>query len=651
MKKILNKVCVIGLIITILCNILLPQYAYATDSSSTTPSSGGTTSSTIQFDNEAISAEEADMVPVSIPIPILGGVIELLLDAIKLLIVLPGMIINGVNSGIGGMEGNEGETFISLYNILFNQLGITDINILEFSWGTQQNAIDANSDSAVATIRRNIAYWYYGIRNLAIVILLCVLIYIGIRMAISTIAEDRARYKQLLMYWFTAVVLVFVLHYIILLTININTALVSIIGTAAGSSNYSANMEAYNGLLLERAFGLQEGVGWKIINTLIGRMNNIPASFGAAILYTILNGMTFAFLMLYIRRMIILSFLILIAPIITITYPIDKVGDGKSQALNTWLKEFMFTVLIQPFHCLIFVIFVSTAMNLLNGTFASTIFAIVTVTFLFQAEGIVKKIFGFQQASTLGDAIKSAAAITAGTNLVKSIASKAGSSMKTGSSGSTSSNTSSANSGASGSGGSNSGGTSTNGTASTGSGSGGTGSGNSGTGTSNSGGRVKTWLRAHPKTSKALKTGLKGYAKVGKFAFAAGVASLGAGTGNFMQTTTAAIGVNEAINSVGNGMRARRYAKNLNNDLYLAGNEYDARVQALIDSGLSQNQAHAQLKADITRLIHTEIGRIRNTEPQNERLATILHEAVTRAEQLGKEKPEEFVFKQVTGGN
>ena len=75
MKKILNKVCVIGLIITILCNILLPQYAYATDSSSTTPSSGGTTSSTIQFDNEAISAEEADMVPVSIPIPILGGVI------------------------------------------------------------------------------------------------------------------------------------------------------------------------------------------------------------------------------------------------------------------------------------------------------------------------------------------------------------------------------------------------------------------------------------------------------------------------------------------------------------------------------------------------------------------------------------------------
>lgn len=313
----------------------------------------------------------------------------------------------------------------------------------------------------------------------------------------------------------------------------------------------------------------------------------------------------------------------------------------------------MFTVLIQPFHCLIFVVFVSTAIRMLNGSFASAVFAIVTITFLFQAEGIIKKIFGFQKASTLGDAIKSAATITAGTNLLKSMTSKAGSAIKTvgvnrgagnanaGASGNVAPTTGTSGTANSGIGGSTPGGTTPGGT------------GSSGGNSSSSGlrGKVSAWKQRHPTATRRIARGAKIYAKTGKYAFAAGVASLGAGSGNLIQTTTAAIGVNEAINSVGNGMKARRYAQNLNNDLYLAGTEYDARVQALINSGLSKNQAHAQLKADITRLIHTEMDRIKATEPQNERLAMVLHEAVKRAEQLGKEKPEEFVFKEVTGGN
>ena len=32
----------------------------------------------------------------------------------------------------------------------------------------------------------------------------------------------------------------------------------------------------------------------------------------------------------------------MISPLISITYSIDKIGDGKSQALNTWLKEFIY---------------------------------------------------------------------------------------------------------------------------------------------------------------------------------------------------------------------------------------------------------------------------------------------------------------------
>ena len=38
--------------------------------------------------------------------------------------------------------------------------------------------------------------------------------------------------------------------------------------------------------------------------------------------------------------------------------PIDKLNDGQAQAFNMWLKEFIFNILIQPFHLLIYMVFI-----------------------------------------------------------------------------------------------------------------------------------------------------------------------------------------------------------------------------------------------------------------------------------------------------
>lgn len=126
------------------------------------------------------------------------------------------------------------------------------------------------------------------------------------------------------------------------------------------------------------------------------------------------------FLIMYIKRMLTIGFLIVISPLITITYSIDKMGDGKSQALNAWLKEFVFNVLIQPFHCVIYLIFGNTAINLLTEqqTLASAVLAICMVLFIFKGEKIVRDIFNFR-ASSLGEAIGGAAAITTGISMLK----------------------------------------------------------------------------------------------------------------------------------------------------------------------------------------------------------------------------------------
>ena len=80
-------------------------------------------------------------------------------------------------------------------------------------------------------LRESIAKWYYALRTMAIMILLIILIYIGIRMATSTLADDKAKYKSMLWNWLVSMAIVFVLHYLIIAVITINNSLVDILYT------------------------------------------------------------------------------------------------------------------------------------------------------------------------------------------------------------------------------------------------------------------------------------------------------------------------------------------------------------------------------------------------------------------------------------
>ena len=193
-------------------------------------------------------------------------------------------------------------------------------------------------------------------------------------MAISTIAEEKAKYKKMLIDWFTSMCLLFVLH----LTIQLNNALVGAIGDATSTGD------------IGKQFAKQA-----IFTPYLTK------GMGNAICYLLLEAITFGFLIAYIKRMITIAFLIIIAPLVTITYSIDRMGDGSSQALNTWFKEFAYNILIQPFHCIAFLALCSTAVNLgEKANVADATLAICLLAFLAKsAEDIVKRIFGFQAQS------------------------------------------------------------------------------------------------------------------------------------------------------------------------------------------------------------------------------------------------------------
>lgn len=321
-------------------------------------------------------------------------VIPLLIARVMMSII--SLAINGTEGVVSGM---------SIDKVLFNDIPLLGINFFE----TAENGYNV---AVINDLRDNIAAWYVSIRNLAIVILAIMAVYVGIRMAISTVAEDKAKYKQMLVDWLVSLALLFVLHYIMIFIINLNNSMVDLLRTVRDNSITSNGATSVLDEIFEEALKS------------ISFIKQLSLTF----IYFMLCVMTFMFFITYVKRMVTIAFLIMISPIITVTYSIDRMGDGKSQALNTWLKEFIYNILLQPFQCIIYLALVQTSVNALakNSTnLGEAIICIVMILFLYQAEDLVKHIFHFESKS-VANTIAQAAIVSSAVGLVgKAAGSKA----------------------------------------------------------------------------------------------------------------------------------------------------------------------------------------------------------------------------------
>ena len=141
-------------------------------------------------------------------------------------------------------------------------------------------------------------------------------------------------------------------------------------------------------LQLGEAYGLSES------NALLNMI-------GWTIVYVMLIFYTIYFFIVYAKRLIYLAFLTMIAPLICFMYPIDKIKDGQSQTLDMWLKEYLFNVLLQPLHLLLYTILIGSAQALAD---TNIIYVVVAIGFLLPAEKFFRKMFGFEKSATAGNA-------------------------------------------------------------------------------------------------------------------------------------------------------------------------------------------------------------------------------------------------------
>ena len=127
--------------------------------------------------------------------------------------------------------------------------------------------------------------------------------------------------------------------------------------------------------------------------------SNSSAYIGYTVLFAIMVIYLFVFSFTYMKRVVYMAFLTIIAPLVALTYPIDKVNDGQAQGFNYWFKEYTFNLLLQPLHLLLYTILISSAIKLASE---NMIYAIVAMGFMVPAEKILRQMFNFGKASTPG---------------------------------------------------------------------------------------------------------------------------------------------------------------------------------------------------------------------------------------------------------
>lgn len=303
--------------------------------------------------------------------------------------------------------------------IFSGQVAALDVNF--FKSETDDSLLGADQGkSSIESLRDIVSSWYTALRNLAVVGLLSVLVYLAIRMIVSSSNPEKAKYKQSLADWLVALCLVFFLHYIMAFTLAITESVTNMINTSTGDGNSEViiRMVKPTGELTEAPPSSVTDEGDIGVEIETSKFNDIDVEFtttlvGAArfqqqysdatkklsymTIYIALTIYTAMFTFTYLKRLLNMTFLTLIAPMVALTYPLDKATDGKAQAFNMWLREYMFNALLQPLHLLLYTVLVGSAIQLAAN---NIIYAIAALAFILPAEKLLKAMFNFRNGNT-----------------------------------------------------------------------------------------------------------------------------------------------------------------------------------------------------------------------------------------------------------
>lgn len=251
----------------------------------------------------------------------------------------------------------------------------------------------------VIQIREFVAMWYTIIRLLSMIAMLIALLGIGIKMALSTVASEKAVYKRMLVDWVVGMIILFAMHYLIYFIIIINETLVDTVAETANSINKTQIQFVNSGRESKAEENTQivsdDEIEINLYEEIRSRAYDARLSIGLSgmIMYVTLVYFAVRYSIVYLKRYLTVIVLTLMAPPLGVAYALQKALTGKSSSLKTWWTEFVMTVIIQIVHALIYAVFISTALALSMESVAGMVVALIFMNFSLKAEKMFRQIF------------------------------------------------------------------------------------------------------------------------------------------------------------------------------------------------------------------------------------------------------------------
>ena len=318
--------------------------------------------------------------------------------------------VNGsyVNSLTG--KANNLDSRISIEDIFFNKIPILDVNFFSVE---KAGGSEISEDSIVFMLRQNIAYWYYIIRIISIIVMLLILLYVGIRIAMSASGSKKAQYKSAIVGWVVGFIAVITVHLFIYIVFEINEFIVSVFESAALQMN-GGELSLYE-TIRSKSYAPKFTEG-----------------FGSTVIYMYLVYLLIRASIIYFKRYLTVTILGLIGPVIGLKYGVERATGRKTKSISTWMFEFSMNVLLQGVHAVLYVALMQIALSMAFESLAGYIVALVILNFMLKADKIFMKIFNFDRSKSVGDTaqqegfLEQFAKITWGYKLTTSALKKAG---------------------------------------------------------------------------------------------------------------------------------------------------------------------------------------------------------------------------------
>lgn len=263
--------------------------------------------------------------------------------------------------------------------IFSGNVGILDANI--FNVTVSNNGIIQNSN-VLGSIKEGIAETYVIVRNICAILMLAGLIFTGIRILVSAnLPNKKAEWMRYLQDWLIGIVLLIFSHIIMIIIFYVSDTIVA--GLRASMFGNGSN---WNWELVKQCFASFDSAEQIVCLVMLGYMIYLTVVFAIA----------------YFKRLMWVCVLIVIAPIVAIMYAF---GNQTKQIYSKWLREYIMTVLVQPFHMIIYYTLFSVPLNMtgsngftLSGSNMFTlIYALGAISFIRPAEKYVRELFGMDK--------------------------------------------------------------------------------------------------------------------------------------------------------------------------------------------------------------------------------------------------------------